>query len=50
MCDTNEQTMTSELTDQLALSIRGILRVLHMPEVAEEDLLELISRLSQVSK
>jgi hypothetical protein len=42
--------MANKVTEQLALNVRGMLRILHMPEVAEEDLPELIFRLGQVSK
>jgi hypothetical protein len=42
--------MTSEVNDQLALNVRGMVRALRIPEVAEEDLPELISRLGRVSK
>ena len=40
--------MDSKVTDQLALNVRGMLRALHLPEVVEEDLPELIFRLGQV--
>ncbi|KAG9242210.1 hypothetical protein BJ878DRAFT_556144 [Calycina marina] len=41
--------MASKVIDQLALNVRGMLRALHLPEVAEEDLRELIFRLGQVT-
>jgi hypothetical protein len=42
--------MTSKVNDQLALNVRGMVRALRIPEVTEEDLPELISRLGRVSK
>jgi hypothetical protein len=42
--------MANKVTEQLVLNVCEMLRILHMPEVAEEDLPELIFRLGQVSK
>lgn len=42
--------MANEIIDQLAPNVRGMLRILHMPDVEDRDLPALIFRLSQISK
>ena len=42
--------MSEKVIDQLAPSVRGMLRILRLPDVEEEDLPELIIRLGQISK
>ncbi|MCJ1284328.1 hypothetical protein MMC26_003659 [Xylographa opegraphella] len=41
--------MAEKVIDQLAPSVRGMLRILHLPDVEEEDLPELIIRLGQIT-
>lgn len=42
--------MAKEVIDLLALKVRGILRILHMPEVDDGEMRELTFRLGQTSK
>jgi hypothetical protein len=37
--------MAKEVIDRLALKVRGMLRILHMPDVKDRDMRELIVRL-----
>lgn len=43
-------TMVNEVIDLLAPNVRGMLRILHMPDVTDHDMRELIFRLGQTSK
>ena len=45
-----DSTMAKEVIDLLALKVRGILRILHMPEVDDGEMRELTFRLGQTSK
>jgi len=42
--------MAEEVIDLLAPTVRGILRILHMPDVEDGDMPELIFHLGQTSK
>jgi hypothetical protein len=42
--------MANKIIDQLVPNIRGMLRILHMPQVEDKDLPELIFRLGQINK
>ena len=48
ICD--RHIMAEEVMDQLAPNVRSILHILHMPDVEDGDLPELIFRLGQTSK
>jgi hypothetical protein len=45
-----DHTMAKEVIDRLAPKVRGMLRILHMPDVEDGDMRELIVRLGQTSK
>ena len=42
--------MAKEVIDLLAPKVRGILRILHMPDIKDREMRELIVRLGQTSK
>jgi hypothetical protein len=46
----SDNTMAKEVIDRLAPKVRGMLRILHMPDVEDGDMRELIVRLGQTSK
>jgi hypothetical protein len=45
-----DNTMAKEVIDRLAPKVRGMLRILHMPDVKDGEMRELIVRLGQTSK
>ena len=45
-----DSTMAKEVINRLAPKVRGMLRILYMPDVKDRDMRELIVRLSQTSK
>jgi len=45
-----DNTMAKEVIDRLAPKVRGMLRILYIPNVKDGEMRELIVRLSQTSK
>jgi hypothetical protein len=45
-----DNTMAKEVIDRLAPKVRRMLRILHMPDVKDGEMRELIVRLGQTSK
>jgi hypothetical protein len=45
-----DNIIAKEVINRLALKVRGMLRILHMPDVKDGDMRELIIHLGQTSK